>query len=116
MKKSWGIWWLILFIGMSLSSCGKIELPEVNEKEQIVIWAWDESFNIKALKEAKKSFRKTHKNVEFLIAGDGVDRCDRASDSRSDQGAEPLGRIVLDGASRCAALYASGSLGRRAST
>ena len=52
---------------MSLSSCGKIELPEVNEKEQIVIWAWDESFNIKALKEAKKSFRKTHKNVDIEI-------------------------------------------------
>ena len=38
-----------------------------DEKERIVIWAWDDTFNVKAAKRAAKEYQKTNGDVEIIV-------------------------------------------------
>lgn len=49
------------------TSCNSATALEDMEKEKIVIWAWDESFNIKAVNEAKTIFMDSNPNVEVEV-------------------------------------------------
>lgn len=37
------------------------------ESTTITVWAWDETFNIKAINHAAEKYKQTHPNVEFVI-------------------------------------------------
>lgn len=54
---------LFLFFG-----CGNgKEAVESSEKETIVIWTWDETFNVKAAKMAAAEYEKEHSDVQIVI-------------------------------------------------
>uniref|UniRef100_UPI00405737A4 ABC transporter substrate-binding protein n=1 Tax=Agathobacter sp. TaxID=2021311 RepID=UPI00405737A4 len=58
---------LALLMGMCLMACSRAKEPESTGKEKIVIWAWDESFNIKAVNEAKEIFVGSNPQIEVEI-------------------------------------------------
>lgn len=47
--------------------CSHSADSEHTETEKLVIWAWDESFNIKAANEAKKIFMESNPNIEIEV-------------------------------------------------
>ena len=59
-RKSWilpaGVFWLMLI----LCGCGRAETTEKTEQEQIIIWTWDETFNVRAAKTAAALYEETH--------------------------------------------------------
>lgn len=63
----------ILTIGMItamvLSGCGKKEVPMtvITPQNRIEIWAWDETFNVKAARIAAEAYQKKHPEVPIKI-------------------------------------------------
>ena len=45
----------------------KQEIEKAEEKEPILIWTWDDTFNVKAAKMAAQEYKKKHKNVEIVV-------------------------------------------------
>lgn len=37
------------------------------ETDRIVIWTWDDTFNVKAAKLAAKEYKKTHKDIQIIV-------------------------------------------------
>lgn len=52
-----------------LTGCKEEERTAVStqEKEKLTVWAWDESFNIKAVKEAAREYSKEHKEIDIKV-------------------------------------------------
>lgn len=56
----------ILFL-CCCTACNYTKTSESIQKERLLIWAWDESFNIKAVNEAKQIFMSSNPNVEIEV-------------------------------------------------
>ena len=52
---------------LSLGACGSSASTSSTTKKKIVIWAWDDTFNVLAAKEAKAVYQKTNKNVDVQV-------------------------------------------------
>lgn len=54
---------------MFLTGCGKKEIPmtAVTTKNRIEIWAWDETFNVRAAEIAAKEYQKNHPEIQIKI-------------------------------------------------
>ena len=52
---------------MCCVGCSRTTESQNTEREKLVIWAWDESFNIKAVNEAEKIFMNLNPNVEIEV-------------------------------------------------
>lgn len=50
-----------------LNGCGTEEEHEAETASTITIWAWDDTFNIKAVNLAAEKYKETHPGVEFVI-------------------------------------------------
>lgn len=47
-----------------LCGCGQRQsVSAEKETDRIVIWTWDDTFNVKAAKLAAKEYKKTHKDI-----------------------------------------------------
>ncbi len=57
---------LCLMFVLSVWGCKKSE-NESEDAKQIVIWAWDETFNVKAAELAAVEYKKEHPGVEIII-------------------------------------------------
>lgn len=59
---------IFLVIVMLLCGCapGK-DTADGGQRQQIIIWAWDETFNIKAARMAAEEYKKINENVEVII-------------------------------------------------
>ena len=66
-RKSWilpaGVFWLMLI----LCGCGRAETTEKTEQEQIIIWTWDETFNVRAAKIAAALYEETHPELTIQV-------------------------------------------------
>lgn len=67
--KKWSRWMaLILMMCCVLNGCGrKQETNTAEEKKTILIWTWDDTFNVKAAKMAAWEYQKKHKDIEIVI-------------------------------------------------
>lgn len=54
---------------LSMAACGSSKPKEAEKKDdkKLTIWAWDESFNIKAANQAKEIYTKENKDVEVEV-------------------------------------------------
>ena len=60
-------------VGM-LSGCGSSEKKSSEKDENtLTVWAWDQSFNIYAMKEAEKVYQKDHPDFKLNIVETGWD-------------------------------------------
>lgn len=61
------LFFFVCVLAINILGC-KSPMKQVSEeKEKLVIWAWDESFNIKAANEAKKIFIESNPDVEIEV-------------------------------------------------
>ena len=61
---------LSIFLVMVMLLCGCAsdkETAVLQQREQIIIWAWDETFNVKAARMAAEEYKKINENVEVII-------------------------------------------------
>ena len=60
--------WISVWM-FSLSGCGGEAAPQEQESkaQEIVIWAWDDTFNIKAARMAAAEYQKENEDVQILI-------------------------------------------------
>ncbi|MFV0379897.1 MAG: ABC transporter substrate-binding protein [Anaerorhabdus sp.] len=58
---------LVMIMALSVIGCSKKEEPEVKEGDKVTIWAWDETFNIAALKDAAAMYKEINPDVEIEI-------------------------------------------------
>lgn len=60
---------LLLFVMLTIicTACGKKETEETAGQNKLVIWAWDETFNIKAAREAVKIFKESQPEIEIEV-------------------------------------------------
>ena len=65
---------VVLLLGLALTACQKKEAApaaaaaaDPNAPVQLLVWCWDPNFNVFAMKEAEKIYKKTHPNVSFDI-------------------------------------------------
>lgn len=68
MKKYFSILGIIVL--SLLTGCKEqLKWTELNmqEKENLTVWAWDEAFNIKAVREAAQEYRKEHQGVRIEV-------------------------------------------------
>ncbi len=64
------IYFLMIFLILCLSGCKKNEpLPQKTEpeKNEVVIWTWDETFNVKAAKLAAEEYTKQNRQIEIIV-------------------------------------------------
>lgn len=66
MKKINVVICLLLLIVICLTGCKKTAENQKDE-DAVVIWAWDETFNVKAAKMAVKAYKKEYPEVNFII-------------------------------------------------
>lgn len=64
-KISW-LFFAVCLVGL-LSGCGKDAANTSGRNESIVIWAWDDTFNVKAAKLAAREYKKEYPQVEVII-------------------------------------------------
>ena len=51
-----------------LCGCGQRQsVSAEKETDRIVIWTWDDTFNVKAAKLAAKEYKKTHKDIQIIV-------------------------------------------------
>lgn len=63
----------VMTVGM-LSGCGSSEKKSSEKDENtLTVWAWDQSFNIYAMKEAEKVYQKDHPDFKLNIVETGWD-------------------------------------------
>ena len=65
--RRWGSFILLCIVFLSCTACNHTMASEDSEKEKLIIWAWDEYFNIKAANEAKKIFMESNPNIEVEV-------------------------------------------------
>lgn len=65
--RRWGSFILLCIVFLSCTACNHTTVSEDSEKEKLIIWAWDEYFNIKAANEAKKIFMESNPNIEVEV-------------------------------------------------
>lgn len=61
---------LSIFLVWIMLLCGCASVKETageTQREQIVIWTWDETFNVKAARMAAEEYKKINENVEVII-------------------------------------------------
>lgn len=58
---------MVCIFVMCCVGCSRTTESQNTEREKLVIWAWDESFNIKAVNEAEKIFMNSNPNVEIEV-------------------------------------------------
>ena len=59
---------LICFVCMIMTcSCEKTTQNPENDKKEIVIWTWDDTFNVKAAKMAADQYMQTHPNMRIIV-------------------------------------------------
>lgn len=59
---------IFLVIVMLLCGCAPEKATaDGGQRQQIIIWAWDETFNIKAARMAAEEYKKINENVEVII-------------------------------------------------
>ncbi len=58
---------MVCIFVMCCVGCSRTTESQNTEREKLVIWAWDESFNIKAVNEAEKIFMNLNPNVEIEV-------------------------------------------------
>lgn len=51
----------------SLYGCAQEEEQAPAAADKIVIWTWDETFNVKAAKLAAKEYKRTHKDIQIVV-------------------------------------------------
>ena len=64
------IYIFMIFMILCLSGCQKNEpLPQKTEpeKNEVVIWTWDETFNVKAAKLAAEEYTKQNRQIEIIV-------------------------------------------------
>lgn len=67
MKRKQTIAVLLTFM-MTLCGCASgRETETAQQQEQIIIWAWDETFNVKAAKMAAEEYKEINEDVEVII-------------------------------------------------
>lgn len=57
---------IICIVAMA-TGCQRETTSQESDKKRIVVWAWDEAFNIKAMQYAADDFTSKHRNVEIEI-------------------------------------------------
>lgn len=62
----------VLFLSLLLvAGCGKVEETDKNNKEEskqeILIWAWDDTFNVKAARMAAEEYEKKNSDVRVIV-------------------------------------------------
>jgi lactose/L-arabinose transport system substrate-binding protein len=69
MKKLGFLVLIALLLGLALAGCSKKEAApaDPNAPVQLTVWCWDPAFNIYAMKEAEKVYKRTRPNVSFDI-------------------------------------------------
>ena len=81
-KKKEQIGKLLLFVVLIImcTACGKKETGRTGNQERLVIWAWDETFNIYAAKVAADKFQKSRPGIEidvvFMTSEDIISKLD----------------------------------------
>lgn len=67
--KKWSRWIaLILMMCCLLSGCAwNQKTNTAEEKKTILIWTWDDTFNVKAAKMAAQEYQKKHKDIKIVI-------------------------------------------------
>lgn len=58
---------LITMLLTALCGCTQQKAESMPQTEKIVIWTWDETFNVKAAKLAAKEYKTKHKNIQIVI-------------------------------------------------
>lgn len=57
---------LCLVIGCSTEQNQEVEQKR-NKKVELIVWAWDDMFNVKAVELAKQEYEKEHSNIEIRV-------------------------------------------------
>lgn len=58
-----GLFWMISI----LCGCGREDVTEKTTQEQIIIWTWDETFNVKAAKTAATLYEEEHPELMIQV-------------------------------------------------
>lgn len=58
-----GLFWMISI----LCGCGREDVTEKTTQEQIIIWTWDETFNVKAAKKAATLYEEEHPELMIQV-------------------------------------------------
>lgn len=58
-----GLFWMISI----LCGCGREDVTEKTTQEQIIIWTWDETFNVKAAKTAATLYEEEHPELTIQV-------------------------------------------------
>ncbi|MBO5056163.1 MAG: extracellular solute-binding protein [Lachnospiraceae bacterium] len=60
---------VLLFGMLIIAGCGKMEKQEekARDMQEIVIWTWDETFNVKAAEMAAAEYQKEHGDVRIIV-------------------------------------------------
>lgn len=68
MRSLWAVCCLVMSL-VTAAGCGHeaSSVVEDNGNDTIVIWTWDETFNVKAAKMAAEEYRKEHQNIEIIV-------------------------------------------------
>lgn len=89
----------VLCVGLAftMTACGSgDDKKESGDKKTITVWAWDETFNIKAVEEAKAMYAKDNKDVEVKVVTMAQDDIvQKLNTSLSSGKTEGLPNIVL---------------------
>lgn len=71
MKRTHRAFWLLGLLGMlALAGCGRKENPQedsIAKEKEIVIWTWDETFNVKAAAMAAEEYGRSHEGIQIII-------------------------------------------------
>ncbi len=62
--------WIVIMTVLALTGCREKtddEKKEADDKSQIIVWTWDETFNVKAAKLAAKDYMEHNDNVEIVV-------------------------------------------------
>ena len=71
-KRYSGVLGVVFLFMVTVTGCGNKEADAISVNESadtdiITIWAWDETFNVKAARMAAAEYKKEHKNIEIIV-------------------------------------------------
>ena len=66
-EKMYSIIAIILICNFVVSCASSVPDSDISKKDEIVIWTWDETFNVKAARMAAEEYEKEHKNIEVSV-------------------------------------------------
>ena len=66
MKKVISVILVAIFLA-TLCGCTQQKAESVPQAEKIIIWTWDETFNVKAAKLAAKEYKAKHKDIQIVV-------------------------------------------------